>query len=137
MLEDLQLFSMTQKTMDWLARRQSVLAENVANANTPGYRSKDLKPLSFKDTLTQPATAVQATVTNPVHVAATIEKPLANDTAKDRRPEESKPDGNTVLLEEQMEKIGQVKSRYELAASLFQKNLGMIKTAIGRGGNSG
>lgn len=136
MLEDLQLFSMAQKTMDWLARRQSVLAENVANANTPGYRGKDLKPLSFKDTLSQPATTVQAAVTNPVHVAATIEKPLANDTAKDRRPEESKPDGNTVLLEEQMEKIGQVKSRYELAASLFQKNLGMIKTAIGRGGSS-
>ena len=51
MLEDLKLFAMAQKTMDWLAKRQEVLAQNIANANTPKYQPSDLAPLDFKNLL--------------------------------------------------------------------------------------
>lgn len=134
MFEDLTLFAMAQKSMDWLTRRQEVLAENVANANTANYQAKDLAPLSFKNLLQQDTT-VRAATTNPMHVSPPVE-PVKFETLTERRPEESKPDGNSVLLEEQMQKIGDVKGNYDLAINLFNKHLSMLKTAIGKGGSS-
>lgn len=133
MFEDLTLFAMARRKMDWLARRQEVLSENVANANTPKYQPKDLSELSFKDVMTEAAPPLQAVVTNPMHVSPAVE-PTRFETVAEHRPEESKPDGNAVLLEEQMQKIGEVKSNYDLAVNLFQKNLSMLRTAIGKGG---
>ena len=47
-LSDIPLFRMMSQRMEWLSQRQQLLAHNVANANTPGYKSQDLKPLTFK-----------------------------------------------------------------------------------------
>ena len=137
MLEDLSLFSMANKTLNWLAKRQTVLAENVANVNTPSYAAKDVAPLDFKSTLAQTNTpAAAAATTNPMHIDATIAQPLRTDVVAERRPQETTPNGNSVLIEDQMEKIGQVKSRYELTLNLFQKNLSMIKISLGKGSGS-
>ena len=134
MLEDLKLFAMAQKSMDWLARRQEVLSENIANANTANYQAKDLKPLSFKNLLTKDET-LHATTTNAMHISPAVE-PASVEIVKERNPDESKPNGNSVLLEEQMEKMGDVKGKYELAINLFTKNLTMLKEAIGKGSSS-
>jgi flagellar basal-body rod protein FlgB len=130
MFEDLTLFAMAQKSMDWLSRRQEVLSENVANANTANYLAKDLAPLSFKSLLAKDQT-VRAQTTNPMHVSPEVEQ-VKFATLKERNPDESKPNGNSVLIEEQMEKIGDVKGKYELAINLFTKNLSMLKAAIGK-----
>ncbi|MEK9647431.1 MAG: hypothetical protein VW547_17980 [Alphaproteobacteria bacterium] len=45
------LFSMTAKKLDWLSKRQIVLSQNLANADTPSYAPRDLKPLGFGDLL--------------------------------------------------------------------------------------
>lgn len=130
MLEDLTLFQMAKKRMDWVSERQTVLAENIANANTPGYKSKDLKALTFKEQLTP---SVGLTTTNPMHVSA----PQANNAYQAqvvRKTFESSPDKNDVVLEEQAAKLGDAKGAYEMAASLFQKNVRLLKMAIGRGG---
>lgn len=132
MLDDLQLFAMTRKTLDWAARRQSVLSENIANANTPGYAAKDVTPLTFRETLLSQASAVRPqTATHVSHVQMAIEQPIETNIIEDRRPQETKPDGNTVQIEDQMERVGQVKHSYELALNLFRKNMGMIKTVVG------
>ncbi|MDY0243079.1 MAG: flagellar basal body rod protein FlgB [Rhodospirillaceae bacterium] len=136
MLEDLSLFSMANKTLNWLAKRQTVLAENVANANTPSYKAKDVAPLDFKSTLARTNAPAAAVTTNPMHIEATIAQPMRTDIVAERRPQESTPNGNSVLIEDQMEKIGQVKSRYEMTLNLFQKNLSMIKISLGKGGGS-
>ncbi len=133
MFENLTLFAMAQKSMDWLSRRQEVLSENVANANTADYQAKDLAPLSFKNLLDKDV-AVRAATTNPMHISPEVE-PAKFETQKERRPEESKPNGNSVLIEEQMEKIGDVKGKYDLAINLFTKNLSMLKAAIGKTGS--
>ncbi len=133
MFEDLTLLAMAQKSMDWLSRRQTVLAENVANANTPEYKAKDLAPLSFKNLLQPQAAPVRAATTNPMHISPQVE-PTRFETVAERNPEESKINGNSVLLEEQMQKIGEVKGSYELAANLFMKHVAMLKVAIGKGG---
>lgn len=137
MLNDLSLFAMVQKKMDWLTRRQEVLSENIANANTPKYQPRDLKPLDFgKMMADEQPPAVQAVATSPMHIVPPTEDDGKFRTQKEHRPEESKPDGNAVLIEEQMKKIGDVKNAYDLAANLYQKNLSMIKTAIGKNGGS-
>ena len=134
MFEDLTLMAMARKNIDWLTRRQEVLAENVANANTPKYQARDLKPLDFKKVMEAEQQPVQAATTNPMHISPAVE-PVKYDPTAERNPDESKPDGNTVLLEEQMEKIGDVKAKYALAINLLQKNVKMLQTAIGKSGS--
>lgn len=133
MLEDLTLFAMAQKSLNYLARREAVLSENVANADTPGFRSKDLAPLSFKDVLTPPAPPIKAVTTNPMHISPAVE-PTSFEVLKDQDPVESKPDGNTVQVDDQMQKIGEAKGKYDMAINLFMKHLSMLKTALDKGG---
>ena len=132
MFEDLTLFAMAQRQIDYLARKQSVLSENVANANTPEYKEKDLAPVSFKDLMAPPATAVQAAVTNPMHISPEV-TPINFEEITVHRPDESKLDGNQIQIEDQMQKIGEVKGKYELAVNLMMKNISMLKTAIDKG----
>jgi flagellar basal-body rod protein FlgB len=133
MFEDLTLFAMAQRQIDYLARRQSVLSENVANANTPEYKVKDLAPVNFKDLMGPPKEAVRAAVTNPMHISPEVAS-VNFEEVNVRRPEESKPDGNQVLIEDQMQKIGEVKGDYELTVNLMMKNISMLKTALDKNG---
>jgi flagellar basal-body rod protein FlgB len=133
MFEDLTLFAMAQRSMDYLARRQTVLSENVANANTPQYKVKDLAPISFKDLMQQPAEPVRAAATSPMHFSPEVE-PVRFETITEHRPQESKPDGNQVQVEDQMQKIGDVKGSYELAVNLMMKHIAMLRTAIDKNG---
>lgn len=133
MFEDLTLMAMAHKSMDWLTRRQEVLAQNVANANTPDYKSRDLEPLDFKKIFADTQAPLQATVTNPMHIQP-VEDAAKEQAHEVKQPGESKPDGNSVLLEEQMQKIGETKNNYDLALNLLQKNIKMLQTAIDRNG---
>ena len=119
--------------MDYLSRRESVLSENVANANTPHYKAKDLAPINFKDLMAPPAEAVRATVTNPMHLSPDVE-PVRFETITEHSPTESKPDGNQIQVEDQMNKIGNIKGDYELAVNLMMKHISMLKTALDKNG---
>jgi flagellar basal-body rod protein FlgB len=132
MFEDLKLFAMAQRSMDWLAKRQEVIAQNIANANTPKYEPQDLAPLKFKNLLQPEQQPVRAVVTNPMHISPVVEAQRF-DVVTDRRPEESKLDGNAVLLEEQTKILGDIKDQNALATNLLTANLAMFKTAIGNG----
>jgi flagellar basal-body rod protein FlgB len=132
MLEDLTLFAMARRSMAWLTRREDLLAQNVANVDTPKYQAKDLNPVDFKDLLKPAKETLAATVTDPKHIQPKVESTQFT-TMTERHPEESKLDGNQVLLEEQMQKVGEVRDAYQLATSLTQANMGMIRTALGQG----
>lgn len=131
MYSNLTLLQMAKKQMDWSARRQEVLSQNVANADTPKYQAQDLTPLDFKQALSQ-TQPVLPTVTNPMHIA-TI-PPLSADPALVKATSETSPDGNAVNLEEQMQKVGETRNRFEVATTLFSKHMRMLKTSLGRGG---
>lgn len=132
MFDDLKLFAMAQRSMDWLAKRQEVVAQNIANANTPKYQPKDIAPLQFKNLLQPQAQPVRAVATNPMHISPVVDQSRF-ETVVERRPEESKLDGNAVLLEEQTKILGDIKDQNALATTLLQANLSMFKTAIGSG----
>jgi flagellar basal-body rod protein FlgB len=133
MLDKLTLFSMARKRMDWVAERQEVLAQNIANADTPNYQARDVKALSFKHEMMRQA-PIQAAVTHPGHVRTAAFQANSVDVVVEKKPYETNPDGNSVILEEQMQKVASGKSAYELAANLMQKHIGLLRTAIGNRG---
>jgi flagellar basal-body rod protein FlgB len=129
------LFSLLRDRMAWLGQRQKVLAENVANADTPGFRPRDLAPMRFGDALR----AVDGgeggghmAVTNPAHLAGSAASAGAEaarvETAK--QAYETNPSGNAVVLEEQMAKINETTTQHQLASQLYRKSLGLLKIAI-------
>jgi flagellar basal-body rod protein FlgB len=131
---DIPLMAMLKDRMAWLGRRQDVLSQNVASADVPGYRPRDLKPVDFEQTLkaaTRPAAGSLA-VTNPRHIGLT--RSSSGFEEKEAGDIESSPNGNSVSLESQMIKVAETQAQFQAAANLYAKAIAMMKTAIGRGG---
>jgi flagellar basal-body rod protein FlgB len=131
-LEQFTLFGMIKDQMSWASKRQQVLSRNIANADTPGYLPSDVKSLDFKKTIEE-VTAPQMAVTNAGHLSGTPVQTSRFKVEKVRKPEEVKPDGNGVTLEDQMMKVSDTKGKFDMAANLYQKHLTLLKLATGSG----
>lgn len=127
------LMSMVTDKMSWLTQRQRVLSQNVANADTPDYKAKDLRALDFRESLRATQRNVPLRQTSPMHVTASTAKD-AFQLQNNRSPYEISPDGNRVVLEEQMFKLNETQNDYQLATRLFRKYGQMYKVALGRPG---
>lgn len=130
-LNNLKLFGLMGRRMSWLTQRQTVLAQNISNADTPEYRPKDLTQASFRRMLEPGRAAPMMTLTSGAHL-----QPV-------RRPEEFRADkaddvyetalsGNAVVLEEQLMKVSETQGAYRLVTNLYSKHVSMLKSAIGR-----
>lgn len=133
---DLPILGMLRTRMQWHQARQKLISENVANADMPGFRPRDLTAPSFdKATGAAGGTggtggSVPLTLTSAGHIA-----PSGGDGASDPRRVkgfEIRPSGNGVNLEEEMMKAGDNQADYQLAASLYQKSLDALKIAVGK-----
>jgi len=127
------LLGMVTDKMSWLTQRQRVLSQNVANANTPDYKAQDLRALDFRASLRQTQRNVALNQTNPMHVTAAAAR-NNYQVQTNRSAYEISADGNRVVLEEQMFKLNETQSDYQLATRLFQKYGQMYKIALGRQG---
>ena len=134
------IFSMLRTKMHWHQERQRILAENVANADTPGFHARDLEPLDFDRVLRAvqrgPGAGVRLAATEPGHFAAgagaaALDGPPRVERVEGERAEET-PTGNAVVLEEEMMKVSRTAAEYELTANLYERHLGMLRLAIGR-----
>ncbi len=123
---DIPLFAMMKTKMHWHQTRQKLLSENVANADTPGFRPRDLKELSD----TAPGSTVAPTQTNPMHLAVASGDNGFGGRGGSRF--ETTPSGNAVTLEEEMLKVAQNQADYQMATMLYTKSMQILKTAIGR-----
>lgn len=123
--------------MRWLNRRQRVLSENVANANTPGYRSKDLPKVSFTETLrVSESKLLEAKRTNVAHIdtgSGTTRRVEQSFRPEKDTVEYASPSGNAVNVPEQMMKMTETQMDFGLASTLYRKHMDLIKLAIGRG----
>ncbi len=130
---NLKLFQMALTKMNWASQRQKLLSQNVVNANTPEYRPTNLKEIDFRRELRK-TTPVRVAMTNPAHMKGTV--PDREDYRERRVPRnfEVSPDGNQVILEEQMQKVGDTRGDYNIAVTLMQSHMKMLKTALGNGG---
>lgn len=133
-ISDLQLFQALKSKMQWHQTRQGVLAENVANADTPGFAGKDLKAYSFQEALAARTVGLQTSRTSTAHLVGSMMRESGGVERDEATGFEITPDGNTVVLEEQMMKVTENQMDYQTVASLYQKGLGLIRTALSRNG---
>jgi flagellar basal-body rod protein FlgB len=126
------LFEMMKGRFAWLSQRQQVLARNIANADTPGYRPRDLEPFGFGDMVRSQAGHLDMEMTSPVHLGGQRRPEHAFSERQIRRPFETAPAGNAVILEEQMAKVNETSVAHKLTTELYRKHLGMIRMALGR-----
>lgn len=128
-MQPIQLFSLASRQADWLSVRQEVVAGNIANANTPKFKSKDVTP--FQAILDN--SYVPMARTNPGHIAATDmsdqveikEAALNNEIGV----QES---GNTVSLSDELTKTGEIKRQYELSTGLVKSFHSMMLSIVKR-----
>lgn len=133
-LGDLKLFRMAMTQMDWAAQRQKVLAQNISNADTPSYRPSDVKKPDFKSVLMGQAAPVKVARTSAKHLKGTIPEQESFRTNGVRKTFEASPDGNKVIIEEQMQKVGSTRGDYNTAITLMKSHMKMLKLALGKGG---
>jgi flagellar basal-body rod protein FlgB len=121
------LFDLAEKRLLWTAQRQSVLAGNIANANTPAFQARDVE--SFESMLTGGG-SVEPARTQPAHMAGTLPTGLASLTAD--RPKVRALDGNTVALDQQLTKVAETETTQALVTTVWKKYMGMFSMALGR-----
>ena len=128
------LYAMIAQRMGWLSERQRVIAQNVANADTPGYQTRDLRPLDFGRILSNLRQHLTPTATDPNHI-----EPAASTSGSGNRehtqPFETTLSGNSVSLEREMTKAADSAVDYQLVTNIYRRQLNMLRTAIGHGGS--
>ncbi len=129
-LRNLAIFSMATRRMSWLGKRQEVLAHNIANSDTPGYRPQDLKAQKFRNFLAPSIPRTRLVTTQPNHVLPPRGTPEFREN-KDKETYEVAPSGNAVIIEEQLMKVTETQTDYRLATNLYEKHLSMLRVAIG------
>jgi flagellar basal-body rod protein FlgB len=131
-ISDVPLLGMLRERMSWLNARQDTLSQNVANADSPGYLAKDLKPLDFHDMLksVQGSKSAGLMTTDAHHIGIT---PSQNSeyAGEDTPDTEASVTGNTVSLESEMIKVADTQAQYQAATNLYAKAMSMMRTAIG------
>jgi flagellar basal-body rod protein FlgB len=124
------IFSLLGKRMDWLGQRQNVLAQNIANADTPHYAPRDLKPQEFRRLVErQYGASLKPTATQAGHIQAS--KLRADDRSVEQKDRyETAPSGNAVVIEEQLIKVTQTQNDYNAITNLYKKQVAMLKMAL-------
>ena len=128
---NLSFFNLASDRLSWLAARQKVTAENIANANTPGFRARDVT--SFERMVEgAPRRTVRLATTDPRHITGTGGAAAANGPAEivDRSAQPRALDGNSVDLERQAVRATEIADQHRLASELYRKGHDLLSMAI-------
>ncbi|MGE0108719.1 MAG: flagellar basal body rod protein FlgB [Bdellovibrionales bacterium] len=129
-LTDGGVMSLLSDKMTYLGQKLSVYGQNVANADTAGYKAKDLKPfVPFSQALNEASRGMK--VTDDKHIVP-ASMAGANAGTKKARSFETVPSGNSVDLEQQMMQVSSTTIDYQATVSIYQKMLSMMKLAVGK-----
>lgn len=124
MFQDLNVFSLSSAMASHAAKRQSLVSQNIANADTPGYRGRDIVPFAEVMMQRSQVGSSQSMRTSPSSVTQWIEfVPRA----------EADPNNNTVSIEDEMLKAVEVVRQHERALSIYRSALSVLRTSLGRG----
>ena len=129
-LGKLTIFNAVKKRMQWTNQRQEVLAHNIANANTPEYRARDMKPFKFENILRRQTMQIKMDTTGAHHLSGKKKALRDFDSSVVRMPYETSPIGNSVILEEQMSKLNETNITHRFTNQIYKKHLEMLKLAV-------
>ncbi|MFT3687616.1 FlgB family protein [Paenirhodobacter sp.] len=125
MFEKLDILRTAQAMAVHATQRQNLIAQNVANADTPGYRSRDLT--SFEDAYAE-ASGEGMRATRAGHLgagSASFVEEVEDDGSA------MSPDGNSVSIEDEMVKSVGVQRQHNLAMTIYKTSLGILRSSIG------
>ncbi|RYE52347.1 MAG: flagellar basal body rod protein FlgB [Rhizobiaceae bacterium] len=127
-MESIQLFAVASRQAEWLSVRQTVVSGNIANANTPGYRAKDVN--AFNAVLQ--GSQLQMKATNPLHFteSPTESYVVESDVNKNSASQLS---GNSVDLSEELMKQGSIKRDYDLNTAIVKSFNKMLLMTVRKG----
>lgn len=135
MIGNIQIFSMLKARMQWHQERQSVIAENIAHANTPSYKARDLSEPDFKGILARQKqgnlSSSALRQTNGKHIQAANQSG-GFEMNSEKADWEVTPSGNNVVLEEQMLKLAENQLDYQTITALYSKSISLMKMAVGK-----
>lgn len=129
MFDNLDIFRMAQGFATHSAARQATIAENIANADTPGYRARDLMP--FAEAYKAEPAAFRATRGRHDLGGTTANTDLSALAME--RPGAASPNGNTVSLEAEMFTAAEVKSHHDRALAIYKSALNIVRTSVNGG----
>lgn len=123
--------------MGYLNHRQTVISQNIANADTPGYRPQDLSDLDFGSVLDKVGAEKKMSVrmgsTNEMHMPPPSSVPGGDAKEQRKGLYEVAPSGNAVVLEQQLIKSNETMIDYNLMTGIYKKQISMMKTALSKG----
>ena len=125
------LLGALQSRMGWLSDRQKLVAENVANGSTPGYKPKDLTPQDFSALVAgqnPQGSSLGLTLTSAMHIQPEG-MTSSGSKAVVKLDSETTMDGNSVVLEEQMLKMSESRLQFQAAVGFYEKSLNMMRMA--------
>ena len=125
----LPLFDLAERRLAWTDRRQEVLAQNIANVNTPNWEAKDVRPFAVA---LDNVSSVTLARTDAGHLAGTQD--TGAQSLLTAAVGVHAPDGNAVTLDEQLTKVADTATQQVIATTLYKKYLGMFSLALGYGG---
>jgi len=108
------VFDLASRRLEWLSNRQRVISENIANADTAGFRAKDVQSFESYLEASEPGT------TSPPVVVFEQKATWGNSLS-----------GNSVVLEEQMINATDTASQFRLASNLYRKAYQLVLAAAG------
>mgnify|MGYP000097270129 CR=1 FL=1 len=126
-LDSLSFFKVASQRMQWLSVRQQVISENIANADTPGFKAREVS--DFSQMVEGAARVSGVAVTNSRHLGG-AEHAGNVRVRQDEGSWEQSMDGNTVVLEQQTIKASEVSENYRMAAQLYRKGHELLTLAV-------
>lgn len=132
---DIGIFHLAERRLAWVDQRQRLLAQNVANANTPGWTPRDMAPFHASLSASAPGSASALARTAPAHLQPAHLQPAGRTPGEATlRPQARAPGGNAVSIEGQLATIADTASMHELTLNLHRRYASMMRTAFGRPG---
>lgn len=123
------ILGLMSSKMSYLGQKQAVQAENVANADTPAFKAKEIVPFTFENAMREVQSGMRVTDTRHIVPASMAG---VNAGTKKAHSFETVPSGNSVDLEQQMMEVSKTTLEYQASASIYQKFMGLLRAAIGK-----
>lgn len=124
MLQDLSITRMAEALAAHAGARLGLIARNIAQADTPGFRAIDLPDFAASYQETEPMRATRA---GHFTAAGQMMRPVAQASGG-----EASPDGNTVSLEREMVKSAEVRQQHEMALAVYKSSADILRASLGR-----
>ena len=126
MMDDVNILKLASAMARHAAARHELLAQNVANADTPNYKAKDLEP--FSEAFSRLSTQLYE---NNALSSGSKEAPWRTRLIETSGA--SSPNGNSVSIEDQMMRAAEAQQRFDAAATIYKKMTQILRASLGRG----